>query len=161
MEWKVIQQFPCYEVSDNGQIRNSKSQRVLKPNVNNAGYYYVTLMRDGEKCTERIHQLVAQEFVDGYEEGLEIDHINRDKLDNRAANLRWITRSGNQRNTKRSKRVLNESTGLEFGCMAEAAEWLVVNGMSKNMHSAQSSLYCCLKGKTRTCAKMEWRYIDE
>lgn len=42
-------------------------------------------------------------FIMGDKPGLVIDHINRDKLDNRRENLRHVTRSENAKNVDRSK----------------------------------------------------------
>lgn len=45
-----------------------------------------------------VHRLVAQTFLPNPENKPEIDHINRDKSDNRIENIRWSTRSENSRN---------------------------------------------------------------
>lgn len=52
-----------------------------------------------------VHRLVAETFIPNPESKKEIDHINRNKLDNRVENLRWATRSDNLRNTVRNDRV--------------------------------------------------------
>lgn len=52
----------------------------------------------------KMHHMVMGVFE--YEESeykqrkLEVDHINRNKLDNRKCNLRWVSRSINMRNKK-------------------------------------------------------------
>lgn len=45
-----------------------------------------------------VHRLVAEAFHGVCPEGCEVDHINRDKSLNTPGNLRWVTRSQNQRN---------------------------------------------------------------
>jgi hypothetical protein len=42
-----------------------------------------------------VHVLVAEAFVPGYEPGLDVDHKNGKKWDNRVENLQWATRSEN------------------------------------------------------------------
>lgn len=56
------------------------------------------------KNTYRVHRLVAEAFLDNPENKPEIDHINRIPYDNRIENLRWATRSDNNRNTKSNDR---------------------------------------------------------
>mgnify|MGYP001616055250 FL=1 len=45
-------------------------------------------------------------------EGVEVDHINRKKLDNQRANLRLATRSENARNQNKQKRTLSMFKGV-------------------------------------------------
>lgn len=66
---------------------------------NNRGYCYVNLKAiNGKWKHELVHRLVALHFVDNPEGKTEVDHIDRDKTNNNAENLRWATRSENNRN---------------------------------------------------------------
>lgn len=162
MNWKVVDRFPNYEVSDEGQVRNRTTGYELhgKENRQN-GYLQLTLYNNGVKETVAIHVLVAHAFVDGYEEGLEVDHDDRNKLNNRASNLKWRTHIQNTRNQDRCRRVLNEDTGDVFSSLAEAGDWLVAMKLSKNLNSAKASLCACVNGKTNSCGKFRWRYLDD
>lgn len=46
--------------------------------------------------------------------GLEVDHINRDRSDNRIVNLRVVTKSGNQQNQSTQRRNLTGCRGVVF-----------------------------------------------
>lgn len=66
--WKVIADYPGYEVSSLGNVRSldrvdsigrKRKGRVLKPIGNGIGYYQVTLSKDGKATKFYLHQLVA------------------------------------------------------------------------------------------------------
>lgn len=52
-----------------------------------------------------VHRLVAETFIPNPEEKQQVDHINRDREDNRVENLRWVDSCENQRNTLKYDRV--------------------------------------------------------
>ena len=102
--WVQIKNFPKYEVSICGQVRNFKTKIILKPCITN-GYYCVSLAKTNTsktqkiQCkTQRVHRLVLMNFIPNIEKCECIDHINNNRLDNTISNLRWCTQQQNNFN---------------------------------------------------------------
>mgnify|MGYP003311635078 CR=1 FL=1 len=64
---------------------------------NSDGYYTVHLSKDGYNERVPIHILVAKTFVSGYQQGLEVDHLDTDRKNNVYTNLEWVTHEENNR----------------------------------------------------------------
>ena len=86
--------WPEYEVSNMGRVRRVGSGRVLQASPGITRYPRVRLSapRRGQH-TRYVHRLVAEAFIGplGGELGLEVNHINGDKTDNRLVNLERVT----------------------------------------------------------------------
>tara|TARA_R110000868_G_scaffold258046_2_gene515291 strand:- start:431 stop:886 length:456 start_codon:yes stop_codon:yes gene_type:complete len=108
--WKEIENFKNYDVSTFGNIRNNKTNKILKYNPNQKGYYLVTLYGDIRK-TLAIHRLVACAFIENEKNYLQVDHIDRNKTNNNVENLRWVTQQYNMWN-KMHKNIHINSRGL-------------------------------------------------
>lgn len=96
----------CYYCDKAGNIytrRFSDIPRKLKPqNIGNKRYTVLHLVdKKGKSVWRLTHRLIAQTFCENPEGKPEVDHINRNSRDNRAENLRWVTREENQQNTTR------------------------------------------------------------
>ena len=82
-----------YSVSLDGQVR--KGSRILKGALDTVGYKQVCQYSK----LKMLHRLVASRFLPApTEEDCEIDHIDRDKSNNHASNLRWVCKSANMMN---------------------------------------------------------------
>ena len=88
--------YTRYEVSNQGRVRNAHTDQVLRPRIIKEGYLIVDLYYKGQRKTCYVHNLVATAFVEGWREGLEVNHKNGVKTDNRAENLEWVTASENR-----------------------------------------------------------------
>ena len=69
--------------------------------INDHGYVIWRGMRDGKKTTVRMHQTVYERKHGPIPNGMDIDHINHNRQDNRDCNLRLTTRSQNLLNKMR------------------------------------------------------------
>ena len=88
-----------------GRVVNERKDyyEVVTPTVLN-GYLQVGI--PVRKTNGYVHRIVAETFIDNPRGCKEVDHINRDKSDNRVENLRWVTHEENQANlSKFTKRI--------------------------------------------------------
>jgi hypothetical protein len=115
---KSIKGFSDYYISDKGIAYTTKiakrynpngEMKVLRPRIHPSGYLYLGLFKgkgpSKQRIWKRVHRVVWETFVGKIPTGLEIDHINCDKHDNRISNLRVVTHSENCKNRKRKKKV--------------------------------------------------------
>ena len=88
-----------YEVSEDGRIvRNVKSKHHLRQEQERGGYYRVHPVLNGKQVHRLVHLLVAECWLGAKPEGLECDHIDRDRHNNHYTNLRYVTRAENHKN---------------------------------------------------------------
>lgn len=88
---KEIADCPGYYVGSDGVVVG-RYGRPLKPLLGNHGYMVVGCRHrtDGYK-TFLVHRLVAAAFVANPLAKTQVNHINFDRADNRAANLEWVS----------------------------------------------------------------------
>jgi hypothetical protein len=84
-----------YELSDEGQVRNKNTGRILKQGDTGYGYLAVDIHRK----TKKVARMIGERFLPLIDcPGLQIDHIDRNLSNNSASNLRWVTRLENVQN---------------------------------------------------------------
>jgi hypothetical protein len=106
-EWRDIDGYEgLYQVSNFGQIRNSKKGKFLtlyvsEGNANHKAYRTTLSNKKARKFF--VHRLVAQAFILNPDNKPQVDHIDRDSLNNHVSNSRWVTPNENQINTEKFK----------------------------------------------------------
>ena len=100
--WAVIEEWPNYAVSDHGRVKrltsraNGKAGTLLKPFMNNVGYFTVHLSHGPKRAIKTIHRLVAAAFIENPDGLPEVNHIDANRGNPHFKNLEWVTSSGNR-----------------------------------------------------------------
>ena len=108
-EWKSVVGYEgTYDVSNAGRIRRTRSAnemtavRMRKPYLERQGYLRIALWLGNKKRTFNVHRIVLSAFVGPCQDGMQTNHIDGDKTNNRIDNLEYVTPSENRRHAFRT-----------------------------------------------------------
>ena len=99
--YHVYRGYRKYEVSNLGRIKINGT--IVEPHITANGYCMIGKFY--------IHKAVAELYVPNPENKPCVDHINTDRLDNRAENLRWTTAKENNNNSLSRKHMSEAHKG--------------------------------------------------
>lgn len=142
-----INLLPIYEVDEHGNVYSHSGTKCGSPRKqsdNGRGYCFVGLRTCERKYFNAlVHRLVAIAFVAGYEEGLQVDHVDGNNKNNHASNLRWVTPYENTHNLVTFERFIEANRKSK-----NAKETIVVDnvtGKQKTYPSENAALLALSK----------------
>lgn len=146
-----------YLVSNFGQIKNIKTNQILKP-IDSHGYKYVHLCDENHKRTNKpIHRLVAFHFLQNYKNFPQVNHKDGNKSNNHVDNLEWCSHKDNMVHSseklhRHCKKVKCVETGQVFESIKDAAKYY---------HKSRTTLSAVLRGHKyyKTFATYHWQYM--
>ena len=110
-EWRDVASYEGrYEVSSEGKVWSLITKRVLQAAPTSRGYLSVLLYDGSSPKRPRshcVHDLVAAAFHGPKPAGMNVDHVDGHKQNNRASNLEYVTRSENLRRAHRLGLAVN------------------------------------------------------
>lgn len=118
--WINCEDYPAYDVSTFGQVRNTLTNHMMTLKYSNSGGYAQVHLRVGIDSPNgkyvAVHRLVAQAFCHNNdpEKRIEVDHRDRDRTNNYYKNLKWVSHKENLENqtSHRKERVYKKSTPI-------------------------------------------------
>lgn len=99
--WKTViyngEVYDRFEVSNTGKLRNKHNRHIYKQFTNKAGYKQVCVSLGSRKNKKvfRMHEAVAEAFIDNPDEKPFVNHIDGNKINNSVNNLEWVTAQEN------------------------------------------------------------------
>lgn len=162
--WQPVKDFEgLYEVSNLGKVksieRNGTKGGVLKQHIDRYGYLKVVLHKKNKPHYFTVHRLVATAFVENPENKPAVDHIDCDRKNNKASNLRWCSvkenvyfshKLGHQKWNAKAI-IATSPTGETIKCSSQ-------HDAAINTGVSQTNVGKCANGKTDKVKGWAFRY---
>ena len=175
--WKDIPNYEgIYQASNLGRVKSlerfrkgkngslaSVKEKIFKPQIDHRGYYRVELWKQSIGKRYKVHRLVWEAFNGSIPEGLQVNHINEVKTDNRLENLNLMTPKENtnwgtgieRRAKKQSKPVLQFTLDDIL-----VKEYPSTHQVERETGFSQSCIFKCCKGKYKAAYGYKWKYKE-
>lgn len=163
--WIRIKDYPNYEVSSNGRVRNINTGHILRPGVKQNGYEIVVLRNSNKNHTELVHRLVADNFYDGCHDGLVVDHIDTNKRNNFVGNLEWCTSSENNKRAyktgvKTPVKPINQPSCKRVRVLETGKTYRSINDCADSIGANHRRISDCLNGRLKSHHGYHFEEID-
>lgn len=173
--WKNIEGFEgIYQVSNLGRIKSldrvdslghHRSERILKSGTDEDGYQLARLFKNGKAKMFKVHRLVYAAFCGEIPDGMQVNHINEDKSDNRLENLNLMTPKENCNWGTHIEKIIK---ALSKPVVGYDEQGNVVVTFSSTQEAGRNG-YCsgnisaCCNGKKhfKTCRGLTWKYLNQ
>ncbi len=178
-EWKGIPGYEgLYEASNEGRIRtvygkqtsNARyakrvwKQRILRPSHktrrgSGKRDELVSLWKDGVCKKQLVARLVARAWCDGYSDGMTVNHIDGNPLNNSISNLEWISLADNIRHGYDTSLYRNAKPCTLVDPRGEAKVYRSMRDASLHLGRAESYVSYCLS-RNRTIRSADGEIYD-
>lgn len=163
-EWRNLapHKFPSYEISSLGFVRVIHSRFILRNNKRESGYYCLTLTENGQQNYRSISVLLALAFIPNPDDKPTVDHIDKNRENNKLNNLKWATCEEQAQN--RRIPVTKGWTRKVCQCYLNGAVvkiWESAVEIERTFGYKHQSIIAACKGKIRTSHGFIWKYHDD
>ena len=170
--WKDIKGYEgLYQVSNLGNIKSSSSSQNLNPSLHSGGYLKIELYKNGKGKYFYVHRIVAEAFIRNQEAKAQVNHIDGNKKHNSVDNLEWATPSENISHAFKIGLLQSPMKG-KYGNLNPLSKkidqytvdgifintWDSISDVVRHFDCARTSIYRCLRGKTKTSMGYVWKY---
>lgn len=168
--WKDVKNYEgLYQISNFGRIKSLSrlknnqynayliKEKILKLRKTKYGYNEIKLNKNNTSKVFKVHRLVAQAFLEDYDEKLQVNHKDENKTNNRVDNLEMCDSKYNcnygTRNNKIAKGILQLDSNNNI-----IKIWRSATDIEKELNIKQSNIIAVCKGKRKTLRGFKWKY---
>jgi len=108
-----IQGYPNYLIYEDGRVYSKFMKTFRKQTINIGGYLRLRLCKNHKYKDFLIHRLIALHYIPNPNNYPQVDHIDRNKLNNSISNLRWCDSKINNNNKCKLSKT---NTGEKYIC---------------------------------------------
>lgn len=151
-----------YAVTSCGKVWSYKSKKFLRPHLNENGYLYVNLCKEGKIKHCRVNRLVAETYIPNPdpEKYPHCGHKDEIRTHNWVSNLYWTNSLENNNYGHRNER-LSESLSKPVYCEELDRVFKSATVAADELNLNNRSISACCTGRTKSYLGQHWRFATE
>lgn len=165
IEWKKLDGYSKYELSNNGLVRNVNSGQLVEGSIKE-GYVHVSLYPDnGNKHRPiRLHRLIGLLFCEMKDGCKIVNHLDGNKLNNHFSNLEWTTARENTRHAAKLGKLKGRQKPVERICI-KTGDIKIYKSATEAYEDSKSNIkylsyiVACCSGDQKSAGGYTWKYI--